>query len=267
MITLVLKKAVEEYRSNFKVAVSFLLLLVFVFLFVFLEDFFITSGTILLNYEFTLTTVAGLLIGIVFLYFFSFFVSITVYSVQRDVQRLDFDAYWNKLMKGAALKIFLLYLVLAVIFFLISSASLTLGLGIGFAVLVNFVISALLMYAPQSIVLDNPSIRHSVRESAHFFINNLAVSIMIILAGSIILAVFFMLEYALGLASLPGNFVSLVLVLLVLVPFIEQMKSYAFVLKFELIGKAEVHQSGAKRKKKKKVRAVRLREKPRGGKL
>ena len=267
MIALVLKKAVEEYRSNFKVAVSFLLLLVFVFLFVFLEDFFITSGTILLNYEFSLTTVIGLLTGIVFLYFYSFFVSLTVYSVQRDVQRLDFDAYWNHLMKGAAFRIFFVYLVLAIIFFAISSASIYLGLGIGFALLVNFVISALAMYAPQSIILDRASSKDALVESARFFVNNLGVSIAIILVGSILLAVLYAIEFTLTILNLPGNFISIILVLILVVPFIEQMKSYAFVLKFELIGKAEVHQSKVKPKKKKKITAVRLREKPKGGKL
>ena len=267
MISLVLSKAVEEYKSNFKVAISFLLLLVFVFLFVFLEDFFITSGTILLNYEISMTTIVGLLIGIVFLYFYSFFVSLTVYSVQRDVQRMDLDSYWNKLMKDSAMKIFFIYLVLAILFFLVSSVSVYLGLGMGFAILINLVISALFMYAPQSIVLDNYSPVYSLKESAYFFINNISVSLAVILVGAVLLFAIYVIEFLLGLFALPGEFVSIILVLLVIVPFVEQMKSYAFVLKFELIGKAEIHQSRMKPKIKKKINAMRLREQPKGGKL
>ena len=267
MIGLVLRKAVDEYKSNFKVAISFLLLLVFVFLFVFLEDFFLTSGTILLNYEFSFTTIVGLVVGVVFLYFYSLFVSLTVYSVQRDVQKVDFDAYWNQLMKGAAFRIFFTYLALTIVFFAISLASIYFGLGIGFALLINFVISALVMYAPQSIVLDNTSPKEAAVESAHFFVNNLGVSAAIIVVGSLILAIIYIIEFALGSVALPGNFISIILVLVVVVPFIEQMKSYAFVLKFELIGKAEIHQSRLKIKKKEKIQATRLHETHKGGKL
>lgn len=267
MLTLILRKSVEEYKSNFKVAISFLLLLVFVFLFIFLEDFFITSGSIFLNYEISMTTIVGLIIGVIFLYFYSFFVSLTVYSVQRDVRRMDIDAYWNSLMKDSAMKIFLVYLFLAILFFVISSASVYLGLGIGFALILNLFISSFSMYSPQSIVLDGNSPIRSLIESARFFSNNLLVSIAILLVGSFLLTIIYFLEFYSGFILLPGNFISMVLVLLVVVPFIEQMKSYAFILKFDLIGKAEIHQSSIKIKPKKKVHAVRLREMPKGGKI
>jgi hypothetical protein len=221
----------------------------------------------LLNYEISLTTLLGLLIGLIFIYFYSFFVSLTVYSVQRDVRRMDIDTYWNKLMKDSAFKIFFVYLFLAVIFFLISALSVYVGWGIGFAVILNLFISLVFMYAPQSIVLDGSSPIYSLLESLTFFISNPWLSLFILFTGSLLLSLIYLIEFLLSLFFIPGNFVSVILVLFFVVPFIEQMKSYAFILKFDLIGKAEIQQSKIKIKSKKKIKSYGLREQPKGGKL
>jgi hypothetical protein len=98
-------------------------------------------------------------------------------------------------------------------------------------------------------------------------VKNISLSFAIILVGTLMLVVINFIEFIFGIFGLPGNFISIILVLLVVVPFIEQMKSYAFILKFDLIGKAEIHQAMMKPKPKKIITAVRLREMPKGGKI
>ena len=148
MFDVVLKRAVEEYISNLKVMISFRVLFVFLPLFVLFEQFFLNSGTVFFSLNADVIGGAiGLIVSLVFLYIFSFFISITVYAVHRDVQTLNFDTYWNTLFKDAALKIFFLYLVLAIIFYVVSA----LGFNFGFlfiALLINLIISLAVMFAP-----------------------------------------------------------------------------------------------------------------------
>lgn len=268
MLGLVLKKTAEEYSSNIKVAVSYLLLLVFIFIFVLFQDFYIASGTVSLSYSSSVSVLAGLVIGLVFLYFFSFFVSLTIYSVRRDIQHMSLDEYWNELLRGASLKIFLFYLGLVVLFYAISFAGSQFGIGLPVIAAVDFVIAFALMYVPQSIVLDEESVSFGIGESINFVISQPVFAVSTVVIGSAILAVIFFLEFGLDLAGLPGNFVSLVIVLVLLLPLIEQMKSYSYMMKSDLLRSVEYCQSKAKPAPPPvKINAVRLRERRLGGKL
>ena len=266
MLKFIFNRAVEEYKNNIKVMLSFGVLLVFLVLFVFFEQFVVSSGTAFILFNESILAVVGLLVGLIFLYFFSFFISLTIYSVRRDVQSMSFDEYWTNLMKKVSLKIFVFYLILSVIIFVLSWIGLFFGIQI-ITSIICFVLAAILMYVPQSIVLDEASTKFAIHESISFFFKNFVVSAAIIIIGFVVLTVLVTIEFLLELLGLPGMIVSLVLVLIVLVPFIEQMKSYAFVLRCDLIKQPEVHQSQVKPKPKIKITAVRLREASKKGKI
>lgn len=275
MIGLILRKSVAEYMANFKVVATLgILVLFFSFLmffkqfFPFLDQFFFSSGTAFLSFNpgGWDSTIIGLAIGIVFLYLFSFFVSVITYSVKQDVQHFSLDVYWDTLFKSAALKIFVLYLILSIVFYALMFFGLMGGYSAG-ALVLCFIVSVLLMYAPQSIVLDELTVSASVAESVRFWMKNPVVAGVTVLLSAFLLFVIVFIELALEMASLPGIAVSLLLTLLFLVPFIEQMKSYSFMMKFDLIRTPEVHQAHHRASKPVKLDAVRLHEKTRGGKI
>lgn len=265
MFDIVLKRTFEEFSENFKVALSFAVLFIFVVLFVFFEQFFLGSGTVFLSLDSNLLALIGLVIGLVFLYAFSFFVSLCVYSIQRDIHHLSLGDYWNVLMKDASLKIFLFYLLISVIFYVLSLLGL---LYAQFLVLIiMIIISSLLMYVPQSIVLEEKSIWAAIDESISFWVSNPVVSLGILAVSSILLFVILLIEYAIDLLALPGIIVSFALVLIILIPFVEQMKSYAFILKNDLIRAPEVHKANYHKPKPVRINATRLHEKHPGGKI
>jgi hypothetical protein len=268
MIDVVLKRAIEEYVSNFKVMLSFGVLFLFLPLFAFFSQFFLGSGTAFLSVNTTLLGIVGLILALIFLYIFSFFVSLTVYSVHRDVQTISFDDYWNTLFKDAALKIFFLYLVLSVIFYLVSTAGFIFGLALP-ALIINLVIGVAVMFAPQSIVLNESSIGESVQKSIEFWFENTFISFAIFLIATFLLSLIVLVELALDLSGLPGVVVSFILVMVFLVPFIEQTKSYAYLLRVDLLKSNEVtHARAPKFERPKPIYGVRLREQPkRGNKL
>lgn len=266
MFKLILKRSIEEYQANMRVILSFGMLLAFLFLFVFFEQFYLASGTAFLSFDLSIFSIFGILLGLFFLYVFSFFITLTVYSVKRDVQRMDFDTYWGVLMKKAAFKIFLFYLVLAILLFVISSISLFFGTVV-IGIVASFIISMLLMYVPQSIVLDDVGVSQATIKSIEFWLANPITSLLILIIGAVLIFVLMIIEFVLELFLIPGVILSFIVILIGIVPFLEQMKSYAFVLKYNLIRETEVMHSKVKPKKEIKINAVRLREKAKGGKI
>jgi hypothetical protein len=266
MFDIVLKRTFEEFQDNFKVALSFAVLFIFVAVFVFFEQFFISSGTVFRSIDTSIVGLVGILAGLVFLYAFSFFVSLAVYAIQRDIHHLSLDDYWNVLLKDAALKIFFFYLVLTIIAYAGIMIGLSFGLVLPVLVLL-LIISALLMYVPQSIVFEEKSISEAASESVSFWMSNLEVSILILVTSSVLLFVIMLVEFIFDILGFPGAIVSFVLITIGLVPFNEQMKSYAYILKCDLIRAPEVHQARHHKPKSEFVRSVRLREKNPKGKI
>lgn len=266
MIDIVFKKAVEEYLNNLKVMFSFGLLFVFVILFLFFEQFFFVSGTIHLVYSEFLINILGLLLGLIFLYFFSFFISLVVYSTKRDVQKVTFDIYWNVLLKNVSIKIFSFYFIISIIFYSILLIGLYFDL-LFFSSLIVLIISILTMFVPQSIVLDENDLLVAFKESVLFWKNNFFISSFIVLLGSVLLLLIVLLEFFFEFFHFPGIIISSILVLIFLIPFIEQLKSYSFILKFNLIKQSEILSARIKTRKKMPINAIRLRQKTKKGKI
>jgi len=265
MIGIVLKRAFEEYFSNARVMVSFGVLFVFLAVFAFFNQFFFTAGTVFLSFDISLLGAIGLVLVLVFLYVFSFFVSLTVYSVHRDVQNISFDTYWNGLFRVAALRIFVLYLIVAIVLYIIS----VIGFMYGFtliALIINLIIALLVMFAPQSIVLDEAKVGEAVGKSIEFWFSKTLTAIGILVIASVILFVAVFIELYLELAALPGSIVSFFIIMVFLVPFIEQSKSYAYLMKVDLLKSNEfVHARAPRIERVKFKHATRLREQPRNG--
>lgn len=266
MLKLIFKRAIEEYTSNLKVMLSFGILFIFLILFIYFEHFFLSTGTVLFDYNINIFSIFAFVLALLFLYVFSFFISLTVYSVKRDVQKMVFDDYWKDSLKKASLKIFLFYVIMSVLTFIFFQ--------IGFVfqdlllpMLIVFVIFSLLMYVPQSLILDEKSLLGAIFESIKFWILNFKVSFAILLVASIIIFFLSLIEILFEFFGFPGIIISFILTFIFLVPFIEQSKSYAFLLKFNLIKQPEVLAALHKPKPKLKITATRLREKIKGGKI
>ena len=213
----------------------------------------------------SLFDVLGIVLVLLFLYVFSFFVSLTVYSVQRDVQNISFDTYWNALFKDAALKIFFLYLCLAIIFYVISALGFLYGQPV-WALFFNLIIGLLVIFTPQSIVLDKSGIREGIVKSIEFWQGNFLTGVSIFVVASIALFITLAIELGIDIVGLPGVVVSFFIVLVVLVPFFEQAKSYAYLMKSDLLKSNEfVHAHAPRISRPKQLLGTRLRERPRGG--
>lgn len=266
MLKLIFTRAIEEYKSNLKVMLSFGILFIFLILFIYFEQFFLSTGTVLFDYNINIFSIFVFILSLLFLYVFSFFISLTVYSVKRDVQKVVFDDYWKSSLKKASLKIFLFYILISILTFILFQIGFFFQ-NLIFPMLLVFIIFSLLMYVPQSIILDEKNLLDAIFESIKFWILNFKISFSILFIASIIIFIFSLIEILFEFFGLPGIIITFILTFIFLVPFIEQAKSYAFVLKFNLIKQPEVLAALHKPKPKVKIIATRLREKVKGGKI
>ena len=203
MFNIVLKRTFEEFSDNFKVALSFGVLFIFVAIFVFFEQFFISSGTVFLFFDINLFTLVGLICALVFLYAFSFFISLSVYSIQRDIHRLTLDEYWSVLLKKGSLNIFIFYFFLVLLFFVLSILGLTFS-QVVFSSVVMFVISTLLMYVPQSIIFDEVGVGYAIRE-CFFWRKSFGVSFGILFLSTIALFLIILIEFVFDYFGFPDQ--------------------------------------------------------------
>ncbi len=266
MFSLVLNSTWENYKSNIKVAVSYLLLLVFIFVFTYFGEFFFNSGTVFLNLRFSTFTIVGLILGLIFLYAYSFFVSLTIYAIKRDLHTTSFDDYWEKIFKGAAVNVFVSNFIITLVslaFFLIATYF---TLPIIYPILFSFILTLTLMYVPQVIVLEELDVFSAFGVALNFFLEKIWLSILITIFASVILFIIILLEQLLYGFFL-ANFVSLILILVFLIPFIEEAKAFAYMMRFDLIKNPAIHHSKVRHKVKAKIDAFRLRQKNPRGKL
>lgn len=249
---MILRNAFREYAANFRVALAFGLLLLFVP--IFLLDFFqsnnlfFSSGSFFAEYKVVSPTVllVELLLCVFFLVFFSFFVSLIVFGVRKDLSKVRVEYYLSEMVQKFTVKIFLFFLLysmalFAIGFFLV--AVLEPESGALVASLVLLIVSIFFLFVPQAIVVDEVGVMDAVRESLDFISKNVHSFFTVIVVGSALLAVILLLEFALDflmLRFLPGRFVSVFLMFVFLVPFLEVLKTYLYMFKYDLVKKSEL---------------------------
>jgi len=104
------------------------------------------------------------------------------------------------------------------------------------------IISLALLFVPQAIVVDEVGVLDAVRESFDFIKKYPGSFFRVVMTGTVLVALVLLIEFALDflvLDFLPGRFVSAFLLLVFVVPFLEAMKTYVYMLKFDLVRKSE----------------------------
>lgn len=243
---MVLAKAFAEYITNIKVALLFALLLLFVPVFIipfFGSGIFISSGTLFLEYLLSQYSIIQILLAIIFLAPFSFFISLIVFSVRRDLSKVKVEFYLDEMIKKFSSRLFIFYSLLFLLFFGISLAVSTAG---AYAILIAYIamliIGLLFLFVPQAIVVDERSLSNALFESVSFVRRNPKYVLIVLFVGSALLVIVAFIEYLLDLFLIElfvGEFVALLLTLTFIVPFIEVLKTYLYMLKFHLIKKSE----------------------------
>lgn len=246
---LLLQNSFEQYSANFKTALIFALLLVFVPVFALFQNIYASSGTIFLDYGLLLAPleilVAETLLIAFFLLFYSFFVSIIIFSVRKNLSKLKLQVYLHEMIQKFTLRIFVFYVLYSLLLFLLVVGSLAFDLSIFATSLLLFAVSFLLLFVPQAVVIDEEGLRHAVSSNFEFLFHYPLAFVKVLVVGAVLVALLQILEFGLSFVTMFSHYISILLSLVFIVPFIEIMKTYLYMMRFELIK----HHETATRKK------------------
>ncbi len=238
---MIFERVFKEYAENIKVAIAFALLALIVPVFSYFENISIASGSMFWEYSTgfeQINLLTSLIAFLIFTWFYSLFVSAIILSVRRNLSKIRMDFYLTEMIQKFTMKLFIFYTVLGLILILGGTVLITSGLD---PVVVNALIliaASVLMFVPQALVVDETHIMNAVKESFDFFTKNFNKTVLVLFSGAVILAVIGIIEYFLDLTAIEffgGRFISLILVLVFAIPFIETLKTYLYMLKINLI--------------------------------
>ena len=237
---MIVRNALRDYFENIKLSLLFGVLLVFVFFFLFFSNLFISSGSIFLEYSLNEVNIGVLALEIaviaVFLVFYSAFVSLIIFNVRNKLNKVKVDYYLKDKLHRFSLKLFVFLLVYFIVLFFLSSLLVFFSLPVWIVNLLLLIVSLFFLFLPQAIVVDEDSITHCIANNLEFMSKNILPVIKIIVVSMVLIAVIALAEYALDVVALIGRYISLIILLVFVVPFIEVMKTRLYMTKFTLIG-------------------------------
>jgi len=246
---LLLQNSFAQYAANFKTALVFVLLLVFVPVFTLFQNIYASSGTLFLDYGLFLVPweslgLEALLIAL-FLLFYSFFVSITVFSVRKSLSKLKLQFYLHEMIQKFTLRIFAFYILYCLLLFALVVGMLALGFGIPAISAVVFLVSFLLLFVPQAVVVDEEGLKHALSSNFEFLAHYPKAFVTVLVVGGVLVALLQILEFELSFLTMFSPYISILISLVFVVPFLETMKTYQYMMRFDLIK----HHEAARRKK------------------
>ncbi len=233
------RNSVRYYLENISSVLGFALLLIFVIFFLNFSGVFVSSGSVFFDYSAIedigpdfLLFLAGLL---VFLFFYSMFVILMVFSVRNYLSQVKLHYYLADKIRKFALKYFVFLVAMTVLSFLVSYffSFIVFSKILGFVALA--ILFSLFLFLPQSIVIDEESLYSSIQNNIEFSMKNLQTVALVFVAGLLLFYAVVLLEFALNSFFIPGEFLSLLLTVLFIVPFIEAVKTAYYMQKFGLV--------------------------------
>jgi len=249
VFSLLLQNSWDQYKANFKTALVFALLLVFVPVFALFPNIYLTSGSIFIDYNVSLSNIGSLLAaaGLIalFLLFYSFFLSIIILSVRKNLSKLKLQVYLHEMIQKFTLRIFAFYVLFCLLLFLASVALISAGVHVLVSSLLLFMVSFLLMFVPQAVVVDEEGLRHALLTNFEFLASHPKSFVTATVIGAVLVALLQLFEFGLAHLTLFAPYVSMLVGLVFILPFVEILKTYQYMMRFELIKEHEA----AKRKK------------------
>ncbi|MFA4907049.1 MAG: hypothetical protein WC602_02130 [archaeon] len=231
--------SIRQYGLNWVVSLTFGILLVFVALFLQSANSFISSGTIFMNYTFlkgfTVFSLLEVALLVVFLLFFSLFVSLMVFAVRNNLSHVRLHYYLSEKVKKFGLQIFAFYFLYSLILLVIGTGMISIGYTVMQTNIVLLILSVFFIFVPQSIVVDEYALADAVMSNFEFISRNFLSFVFAIAVSMVLLLVLGAVEFALDQVYFLGSFASIVIALLFVIPFTEILKTELYMKKFELV--------------------------------
>jgi len=245
MESVFLSKSFSFYLKNVKASIIFALLLVSVVFFASFSNFFVGSGTIFFSYSLTLPELSVLavqLTGIMlFLLFYSFFVTVIVFSVRKELSTVRLSYYLTEAIRRFSFKLFAFFAFFSIAMYLLQLLFLSIGFPAWLSSIILLLLASAFIFVPQAIVVDEEALLHSFLTNFDFIRKNPKTVLFVMVIGAVLLAVLQLLEFGIDRMLLLGNYFSLFIMVFFIQPFMETLKTYLYMVqRFDLIKEHEL---------------------------
>lgn len=235
-----LLQTLQLYVANSKVALIFGTLLIFVALFTPFQNVFLSSGSIFFSYSLSDMSAGPLIIELlfaaVFLGLYALFVTLVVFSVRSEMSSVKLHYYLTEALRKFAWKLAIFYLVSVIGLALIGMVLLqTFGVSIFAVNAILLILSLLFLFGPQSIVIDEDNIIESFQNSIEFMLKRPHAAILTLLLSLALVIVVQFIELYFDQFQFIGGYISVAILLLFVVPFIEVFKTQVYMQKYDLV--------------------------------
>lgn len=235
-----LGQTLQLYVANSKIAVIFGILLVFVAVFTPFTNLFASSGSIFYAYTTGGLSLVEIAIEVafaaIFLGIYALFVTLVVFSVRREMSAVRLDYYVSDALRKFAWKLFVFYLISIIGLAALGTILIQIfGVNVLLVNLILFVLSLLFLFGPQSIVIEEDDVFQSFQNTIEFMGKKPHSAILAILATFVLVAAVQFIELFFDQYQFIGNYVSILLLLLFVVPFTETLKTQLYMQKYDLV--------------------------------
>lgn len=229
----------KEYLHNFKLSLAFGMLMVFVFLFLQFNNVTISSGSIFFLYGSPannwLILGAEIIAMLLFLAMYAVLVSLTVLAVRRNYSVVKIQYYLREMLQKFFLKLYSFYFFLTLFFVLFAYLSVYLGIPLLVTNVIMLLVSLLFLFVPQVVVIEEEKLRHAIFSNVEFTLSHPREFLTVLAISALLLWVIPYVEFVLDQYFLIGRFISLILIFIFVIPFIEILKTWLYMMKFDLI--------------------------------
>ncbi len=236
---MVFRQSLGSYARSLTTALGFVLLLIFVLPFFWISNTIVSSGTVLIDYGFLRQPLpywlALLGLSLVFLFSYSVLVSLMVFAVRNDLSSVKVRLYLKEKIDKFALKYFVFLAAFTIIAAIAASLLVDAGVPMPVVNLALLLLSTSFLFLPQAIVIDEESLFSSILTNWEYILKNPGSFLVVIAFGAVSILGLQVIEFALDYFLFAGNFVSLLVALVFLVPYTEALKTYIYMNRFGIM--------------------------------
>ncbi len=229
----------QQYQHNLKLSLSFAILLVFVFFFLRFGNMALFNGTVFFDYSFSPlaweVAIAEGLAGMVFIAMYSILLTLLLLAVRNDLSHIKVRYYLREMVQKFFFTMFVYFVLLSAVFIGLVLLGTALGIPILWINLVLLILSLSLVFVPQSLVIDEKPIWESIKNNWYVIGKHPQDFLLVVVLATVMVGVLPLVEALIDSFVYAGRYITVLLMFVVVIPFIEILKTILYMNRFELV--------------------------------
>lgn len=229
----------RQYRENLKLSLSFSILLVFIFFFLRFSNVALLNGTLFFDYSFAPlgmeVVVAEMLAVLVFIAMYSILLTLLLLAVRNDLSHIKVRFYLREMVQRFFLTVFLYFVMLSILFVALVTFGVWLNLPLILVNIILLIISLSLIFVPQSLVIDEKPIVESIQNNWYVIRAHPMDFLLVVVLSMVAVGILPLIEALVDSFVYAGRYITILLMFVVIIPFIEILKTILYMNRFELV--------------------------------